>query len=291
MKIHSFTLLIIVIASIGGCVGVPTFDATLLPNATTTTPQIVASTTAPSPSSLPLQTLSPDDSITFISNLLQQNAGCRLPCWWGITPGETSWVNAREFLGRFVTNIGGGISLYESRHGKSTLVSAYGVSYPVPNRTVEGSTNFFVDQNIVYRMVVSSEGTELLFQLNQLLREYGSPDEVWLQGWPYNDSREPAFALFIMYDEQGIAARYEGDATIISESQMQICPKSRGPILLLWNPNDGIPLEAIEEMEHRWDAPDYKLIEDSTEMANESFYQLMKDSQACFNTLVDLWDE
>jgi hypothetical protein len=32
-----------------------------------------------------------DEEYALVSEMLQDNGGCRLPCWWGFTPGETSW--------------------------------------------------------------------------------------------------------------------------------------------------------------------------------------------------------
>ena len=34
----------------------------------------------------------------LVQELLENNGGCKLPCWWGFTPGKTTWVEARQIL-------------------------------------------------------------------------------------------------------------------------------------------------------------------------------------------------
>ena len=65
----------------------------------TSVPEIIKSptalftsvTTVVVPTYTPFSTLSPSGSISLVLELLQNNPSCLLPCWWGITPGETSW--------------------------------------------------------------------------------------------------------------------------------------------------------------------------------------------------------
>lgn len=54
--------------------------------------------------SLPiLPTLSTSGADLLISDLLINNGGCKLPCWWGIMPGETPWNEAYQTLSTFAT--------------------------------------------------------------------------------------------------------------------------------------------------------------------------------------------
>ncbi len=51
----------------------------------------------------PVSTFSPTEASARLQDLLKTNAGCRLPCWWGITPGKTTWDEAEEYLKTFTT--------------------------------------------------------------------------------------------------------------------------------------------------------------------------------------------
>jgi hypothetical protein len=52
------------------------------------TPKPPTPTVPPSPTLVP--TLTADQEQALVLDLLQNNAGCRLPCWWGFTPGKTT---------------------------------------------------------------------------------------------------------------------------------------------------------------------------------------------------------
>ncbi len=63
-------------------------------------------TPLPTRTSTPSPTLSPSEVQAYILDLLQKNAGCRLPCWWGIVPGQTAWQEAESFLAPLSSEIG-----------------------------------------------------------------------------------------------------------------------------------------------------------------------------------------
>jgi hypothetical protein len=55
----------------------------------------------PTPTWAPLPTLPPDEANALLLDLVETNGGCQFPCWWGITPGETDWLTAAQFLSTF----------------------------------------------------------------------------------------------------------------------------------------------------------------------------------------------
>lgn len=91
-------------------------SACAVPGSTTATPSpsaLITSTAAPSvvPSitSVPTYTTAPtlplDEAKAFAADLLINNAGCSLPCWWGFIPGETPWETIRDVLGQLDSNL------------------------------------------------------------------------------------------------------------------------------------------------------------------------------------------
>lgn len=67
------------------------------PSVTTTTLAVVTPTT--------LSTLSYDEALVTVQTLYETNNGCLLPCWWGITPGKTTWEQTKDLLSPFVSQI------------------------------------------------------------------------------------------------------------------------------------------------------------------------------------------
>lgn len=56
-----------------------------------------APTLPPTPTLTPWPTYPPDEALAKVLELFETNAGCQLPCWWGIIPGETPWDVAQNF--------------------------------------------------------------------------------------------------------------------------------------------------------------------------------------------------
>jgi hypothetical protein len=52
-------------------------------------------------------TLDSEEAQKLVQKLLENNGGCKLPCWWGITPGKTTWAEARQILEKTSLSIGG----------------------------------------------------------------------------------------------------------------------------------------------------------------------------------------
>jgi hypothetical protein len=50
------------------------------------------------PSKTPMQTLSPEDAQTEISNMMKMNGNCLGFCFWGITPGSSSFYDSVVYL-------------------------------------------------------------------------------------------------------------------------------------------------------------------------------------------------
>ena len=104
-----FIVLLIISFALAGCQEVsatpspqPTATRTAIPaTATPTMPKKIVTVTLRTtftPSKTWTPTLSSEQQMTQVSDLLTNNGGCKLPCWWGIMPGETSWANAENIL-------------------------------------------------------------------------------------------------------------------------------------------------------------------------------------------------
>jgi len=86
------------------------------PEIPTQTPLPPRPSKALTPTSVP--TLADSEEQELVLNLLQDNGGCQLPCWWGFTPGETTWHTAQEFFASRQPRI-------TTREERSTTPSAY----------------------------------------------------------------------------------------------------------------------------------------------------------------------
>ena len=85
----------------------PTLTATSTPLPTATPTPTATTTPSPSPTPTPFPTLTPLPTIPpeqrgqTYADLMSNNGGCELPCWWGFEMGVTSLDEVRQFYTAF----------------------------------------------------------------------------------------------------------------------------------------------------------------------------------------------
>ncbi len=241
-----------------------------MPPTTTTTPTLTPTVTLTlNPLTwTPLPTLSREESRAMVQELLETNRGCQLPCWWGITPGETDWQTAQQFLATFATRI--------EQVENTPLITRYSVEYHVPGWGYdEGYTEFSVRDGMVTSMSVNTVGTELSYQLHQVLSVYGKPTEIFLD---YDVKFESiTFYMALYYPEQGNMAIFSGPTESIkiegTENVLfRFCPQHIGPSLELWSPDEELTEEDLQEL-----FPWYLIPLNTNVMEINDFYKLFLD--------------
>ncbi len=300
MKFHhllKFSLLLLLLAS--GCTTpstpTPSLTGTELPPSRTPLPTHTlsptmtlsltatltpTSTLIPSLTSYP--TMSSEEAGVLVLELLTTNGGCQLPCWWGLTPGETEWQTAEEFLTPFTTLIEQGDERTFNEGGQSIIETSYRVHYRVPGKDEEGQTEFIVRNGIISSISVNAVGTDLSYQLHQILSEYGKPTEIFMDfvlvsgpniftlGLHYSDSD-----MFVIY-----SGRVEYLETDVPDFYTLVCPQNIGPSLELWSPDVELTERDIQKfmdddtLKPLWEFVLYP------EMGIESFYWTFIDPDA-----------
>lgn len=244
-------------------------------------------TATPSPTSTltPLPTLRVDDVEKLVLNLLTDNAGCQLPCWWGITPGETDWEIAQHFLISFATNMGQGESTSYVKDEVHYELTSYGVGYSLGSGVDTGLTNYDITNEIVDLIWVLPRGTELSYQLHHILITYGQPESVLFEA----DTDYSLFHLLLYYPNKGITALYEGKFDRLDETY-RVCPQGIGPELWLWSPGKVFTL-----VDNQFIGPDIvrlmRPISEVTDLDLETFYRTYQSPETpCFETPRSIWE-
>lgn len=176
------------------------------------------------PAWVPSPTLSPDDANAKVLDLLQNNAGCVLPCWWGITPGETDEQTALQFLETFALNISQIIGQKIEEGGIPILESSYRVYYQEPDQVDESDMLIDFRNSIASNIFVDNR----YFSVSKILSDSGAPTHIWLGIWPgFSDYAYEEFhaddvifvMLLIIYPQQGILAAFVDREFILNEEQ------------------------------------------------------------------------
>ena len=176
-------------------------------------------------------TLGEEQRNAYLLELIQTNGGCRLPCWWGFMPGQTSWNAVRTQI----VHIGGRTNDYPNPDG-SIYHGVGGLDW-YPNG-VHIRVGFIETQNLLHKILITTDGySDPSFFLSlwkqyspeELITAYGTPTRIEAMLFGSEQGTE-FYELLFFYDNQGILAAYKGKAVPAMEGVTQVyrvCPAWR----------------------------------------------------------------
>jgi hypothetical protein len=249
----------------------------------------------PSPTWTPAPTLSPQESQALAMDLLMNNGGCKLPCWWGMVPGETDWNTARHFLETFVVEIEQGGEGQAIKNGIPVYSTNYGIQYEGEGGT-KGGFLILIEKGIISGIETGWDKRQKEFYLPRLMADYGPPDNVFIRAYQYMpDGSPPPFHILLNYIHKSFWADYELRGKHIG-SILKGCPQATNPALWLWSPDKEWKFEEMirvvygPPVPHAPEDPILPL-EEATGMDLKTFYNVFKDldNQSCLETPANLW--
>lgn len=249
------------------------------------------------PTVTPLPTLPAEDALALLFELFENNGGCQLPCWWGITPGETTWESAHGFLAPFSSEI----VMLKNKYNQIVYEEYFPV-FDVPEWVNSAG-------DIRYSFMVDDEGTVIFirtinpwwidnsdFSLSGLLSTYGAPTEIRLIVQDTYSVERLITHYYVTYTDLGVMFAFEAVDDRVSNTGY-LCPhkiaaEQKSPYLWLWDPALGWSFNYLHENNFIWAlVDDYLNIEDVSELDVNSFYEAYKDanSRDCFETSSEHW--
>jgi hypothetical protein len=265
----------------------PTFTHTPQPTTTATVTITMTPTLTPLPTWTALPTLSPTESVEKVLDLLKTNNGCRLPCWWGITPGITTWEETRQFLESF-THLTG----FTSDNSQSQIAW-----FRIPS-SQEGSIShwYLIQDGIVNEIGIYNYDLAPAYYFHEFLATYGQPGEVWLRTYSRpDDYGSQPFLFELFYPDQGILVEFSGGGGQNHGNVIRNCFTGMGmkyPSIYLWSPEKKMSFEeAAKEFLDIKSLPAPRSILDATGMDVQTFYETFvnPDNTTCLETPADIW--
>lgn len=255
----------------------------------TATPTATATATnTPTLTPTPVSTLPPVAALAVVEDLLTYNAYCRLPCWWGATPGQTTWQEIEGLL----------ISLSAQIVDWDDDVQIVYIPH-VP----EGLTGSSLGMQIFYKRAqsiiqhITVTGANMpTYYLQPILATHGPPDEVWVRAMPYTPTGEVMFRIALLYLEQGFSAHILTRMTSLTDGQVVGCFSAeawQGTSLFLWTPGKYTSFPTIvKEGRFGQEASSYLPLEEATGMDVATFYNNYKETEGenCLSTPADIWE-
>jgi hypothetical protein len=257
----------------------PTGDMLIITATVMTTSYPSPSLPALTPTWTPLPTLPPEKAQELISELMETNNGCRLPCWWGITPGETSWQEAHHFFAPFASEI----------HKGKTKEQGYGVLYGLEGNPLGGGAGFWTDEKgVIQKILVGPASTKRRFELDSLLQDYGKPSDVYIVTYSNAPFNYIPFSLAVGYRQQRILAVFELEAQPEGD-YIVACPQTTAPKLILWSNKEDLTKKRVQE--ELGNNQNVRNLERVSDLSIEEFYQIFKnrENKTCIETPVEIW--
>jgi hypothetical protein len=311
----SFSLMIF-IALVSSCgqltEGTPTPSATVsiepvrsITPASSFTPLPTDSTT-PTPTPAAIPTLPIKEAQTRLLQLLSDNGICRLPCFWGISPGVSTNKEAQVILVPLSSL--SGLSVFKPEGGGILP------RYTEDDLEIYTRVAFLTDpdHNVVNRIGFNAEAHRLLdeggyedvfdaeffgekvsaYSLSHVLTEKGVPPSVMIAtfGGPLTRGGRGGFDILLLYPDQGILVNYTTQLHLVG-ANVRGCLQNAHVEMELYPPGQSVSFfEALEQTDWAAKMTAYRPLEEVTSMSVEEFYETFRTStDQCLETPANLW--
>jgi hypothetical protein len=253
-------------------------------------PLIPSSTPTPTeisftPMWTPLATIPPGERQAYIKALINENPDCVLPCWLGITPGETTLEEAWHLLSPYASELiirRNYFEMWFDLENKDEDVLIHPDLY-----SPEWGNRFEIKDEVVSFIWAKIYGAKDRYPLSTVLETYGKPSEIWFGVGALFDW---SGSLYLHYSNVGMMLYYDSvvdGADDPEGDQLIFCFQEVEEMAFLWDPNLNISYQDI--------IPEVTIsrrltIEEVTGMSIDEFYSTFKDKdQACIESSKEMW--
>jgi hypothetical protein len=277
-------------------IGTTTFTETETSTPITPTP---TRTETPFPSITPLPTLANSEVQNYLTNLIQNPGSCKLPCWWGLTPGTSSWQDVKDFMFHIgIKNIGGAYH---------TLEKNFDIANPFIQQNIMINENDNILSNIWFSVAGYYSPSQFqsiwnLYTPKKILASYGKPSRIYFSISTVND-QNPAgkkigegYTMWLFYDPQGFLIRYEGLGKVQNQN-IHICPTLGYEAIdslyfYLQDPTSSTLLEyMVDGFQGEFGKSGFETLplEKATGLSIDQFMGLATGKINCFDTPYSIW--
>lgn len=186
-------------------------------------------TGTPTPITQPLLTPTLDEleSQIYLIKLLSNNGHCKLPCFMGTRPGQTTWPEIKNLF----THLGKNAPMPRSYADYG--VESYNYQYRFEKRLDLLGLTFYIRNNELTLLQAfirpnRNDAIEKRYSLETLMLELGEPTQVFIELLGYGalgPAEETPFRLTFFYDYENywLIAQYEG-MSVQEGQEFKLCP-------------------------------------------------------------------
>lgn len=243
--------------------------------------------------STPIPTLTTLERDSYIKTLLRPNSNCEPPCWWGLTPGKTSWRETQELFQYLGTSV---YQITKYSYGVRDTSDPLLISINIEQRDSFLENIFITSDQYLFSEPVDFTTLWGAYSPQNILMAYGLPTQILLRSDPLKRGDHHPYNLWILYGNRGFLIFYSGITQY--GTTIHICPRLeenksiQGIKIFLQSPDNTFPLERMGE----WLYSDTYLngvlpIDQATDLSVQTFYELFtnESQSACFDTPANIW--
>lgn len=245
------------------------------------------------PTWVPLPTLPPAEALAKIQELLKTNGECDFPCWWGITPGKTTWKEAYDFLQPLAWLVD--IQQMPKVYPDKLFVDFYFAIDDQPTLINSRRARFSLhEETLSIAWIVAGQDYDLV----SLVKKFGVPAEVWIYITGIPGTGPVVYTLKMFYPNKGIMImlfiHYTELARRNGEDFVRICKKSlinQTGGVVVWSPDEKKEfLDFFREYEETYR---YKPIEEVLSISPEEFTRFILEAEDnhCLEIPLSIWEE
>ena len=288
--------LLVILFLLSGCVssitstptGVEATKRTSAPTVFIPNPTDLPSATPTIVTATPIPTIPIPEREGYVFDLIRQ---CQLPCFMGITPGETSWQFTLDLFAPI-----GKSSSYTSEQDKSKdyVFGAY-----IDENTIVPYMlmRVFDKDRVVSKIFIRTQDNKSIhdafqmYSLESTLAQYGPPSDVLLRLPPgRSEPNAPLYySLWVVYDEFNFAVNYEGPAEQKGD-KIHICPSYNNIaslMIFVQSPTSDTTIGADIEATTGISVLDHLTLENAANITIDEFYFQMRANQTyCLETSI-----
>jgi hypothetical protein len=228
----------------------------------------------------PLPTVGPTQAKNTLLQLLMKQEPCQSPCFWGITPNQTTIGEAQNIFNRLDLKLNNTLQKEEKDYYATDFGFGSGASVSIVLRVQNGLVDSIrTDIGLANYKSVPPVREWLAFSPETILPQYGTPTRVEFQitAPPCDDPSACTvfYVMIIYFDKPDLFVEY--DSKLINDEKIiKVCPlldQYDGVSIWLGKNADNVPTNAGVSLEK------------ATSLTIEQFYTLMlqKPKAACFD--------
>jgi len=204
------------------------------------------------PTFIPLPTFKPVLTPTIDRNeksnkvipFLNDNGGCKLPCFWGITPGKTTWKEAKIIFDKLSI-------LTEDYKYQDGILHDASFDFYKNDLRISVGLELFEEQQVISIIVldISDDLIAKYYSFTEILKNYGEPKKIGIDLKILGQYGQPDTAhlqVFLAYGDIWLRIYYNRIAVKSKTSEAYLyCPND--PIQILNRNSISMIIQAVEK--------------------------------------------